>query len=394
MKKTVLIIGDSIFPDSMGGSHRHMYDLSRKLVDKKYKVIVITPNKNNKLPEYELIGGVEYYRYYRNASSKVKGCFDFIYGPLKKYKQLVDRGIKIDDIHGHWPLTNYLIFKKESKNFNIKKIYTFHGPTFEEYSYELKFSNSLIKKIILSFIKFVEKQVLKNSDTIITASQYMKDKVYSIYGIDKNVNIIPVATDVEKFKPHFNNKELAKISLGLDSNKLLIMSIRRLKKRMGIDNLIKAFKIISDNYSDLELIIGGKGDYKNELIKLVKELKLTNNIKFVGFIPDDKLSDFYEAADIFVVPSIDLEGFGLVTTEAMAVGTLVVGTPIGGNKEVIGDFNKNFLTNGIEPNDIAKKLIEIIEQYKNKSYEENIYRKFVLDNYSWEVIINKIINIY
>lgn len=388
MKKTILMIGDSIYPDNMGGSHRHIYDLSKKLTEIGYRVLVITPNKNNQLSEFEKIDGIEYYRYFRNGNTKIKGFIDFIVQPLKKYNEIKKSGIKIDIIHGHWTLTNYLIFRKVK---DAKKIYTLHGPTFEEYEYELKFRFIFIKKVVLLAIKSMEKRVLNNSNYIITASEYMKDKVLNYYGFEEKIKVIPVGTDTEKFKPRFVNKKKAKEDLGIDMEKIIIMSIRRLKRRMGLDNLIKAIKIVSERFNNVELLIGGKGDYKEELENLVEELQISNKVRFIGFVKEDKLSEYYESADLFVIPSIDLEGFGLVTTEAMAVGTLVIGTPIGGNKEVIGKFDKNLLANSISEKDIAKKIIEVLER---NNISSNTCRAYVVKNYGWNKVLPEIIRLY
>lgn len=388
--KSILIIGDTIYPDGMGGSHRHMYELCKALRDKSFNVCVITSNKENKKLEYEEIEGIKYFRYERR-NNKVLGFLDFIIGPYKIYKKLLRLNYKFDVIHGHWPLTNYLIFNKEKSN-DIKKVYTFHGPVAEEYRYELNMNNRIIKNIIIKVVKSIEKSVLEKSNNILVASNYMKNKIYDNHSIDSNVDIIAVPTNTDKFKPKFYSKNNAKKHI-LKDNKIVLLTIRRLQKRMGVDNLIRAFKDVSDKFDNVVLMIGGKGPYKEELEKLVKELNLECKVEFLGFIPEEEISIYYEAADLFIMPSIDLEGFGLSTTEAMAVGTSVVATPIGGNKEILELYNKNFLTKSIHYKDIAKKIIEIIDDKEYFEYEEKC-RNFIVDNYSWNNNIDKFIEKY
>lgn len=383
-----LINGDSIYPDSMGGSHRHMYELSRELLKQGEKVIVITPQINEE-PLFEIINDVIYYRY-KKRKNKILGFIDFMWGPYKKYKK-VKKMHNINLIHGHWSLTNFLIFLFERKN-DIRKIYTFHGPAFEEYEYELQI-NKIIKKVFLSIIKYTENTVLYKADQIIVASRYMKNKVEEIYSLNENINIIPVPTDTIKFSPKYKSKSLAKKELELSDN-LTILSIRRLQKRMGLENLLIAFKEVLKKENNVKLAIGGKGPYKEELINLANELGIGENVIFLGFIPEEILPLYYEASDIFVIPSIDLEGFGLVTTEAMSLGTEVIATPIGGNVEILKRFDPFYLTEGIEPKFIAEKIINIIDIKKgNFSYSDNC-RSFVIENFSWEKNIKKILSSY
>lgn len=385
----ILLVSDTIYPDSMGGSHRHVYELAKNLIKKGYRVWIITSNKNGLQKSSEIIDGIEIHRYFRNSDSKLKGFVDFIIGPYKTYKSLKKLGEKFDVIHGHWPLCSLLIFFKEKKS---KKIYTFHGPVFEEYSYELKDIKKFTKKLFLFLVKAIESKTLANADKVITASNYMKNKIEKYYRPNLfKVNIIPVGTDTEKFKPKYYNKKIAREEIKLKRDKIYLLTIRRLQKRMGVDNLIRAIKIVCKDFPEVVLLVGGKGQYKEELEVLVNNLGLKENVKFLGFIPEEKLSLYYEAANLFIMPSIDLEGFGLSTTEALSNGTKVVVTPVGGNVEILSDFAPSFISDSVNYNDIAKKLKDILNDNKSILKYDEKARKYVEDKYSWKVLIKKIL---
>jgi glycosyltransferase involved in cell wall biosynthesis len=150
-------------------------------------------------------------------------------------------------------------------------------------------------------------------------------------------------------------------------------------------------KVLSKT-SNIHLVIGGEGILKEKLISLSKKLGLEHLIKFVGFIPDNKLPDYYRAADCFILPTKALEGFGLVTLESLASSTPVLGTPIGGTKEILEQFDPSFLFKDTTPNSMAELIMEKYDiihhhpgQWKKISKK---CRDFVEANYSWDKNVN------
>jgi glycosyltransferase involved in cell wall biosynthesis len=105
---------------------------------------------------------------------------------------------------------------------------------------------------------------------------------------------------------------------------------------MGIDLLLRA----AARVPGLQVVVGGDGPLRGELEALAASLKVP--AKFVGYVPDDDLPALYRAADLFVLPTRALEGFGLVAIEAMACGTPALGTPVGAIPEVLGPLGLVF----------------------------------------------------
>ncbi len=99
---------------------------------------------------------------------------------------------------------------------------------------------------------------------------------------------------------------------------MILFTVRDLEPRMGLKNLICAFKEVIKVVPDGYLVLGGQGPLKNNLVSLSQELGVEDYIKFVGFIPEEDLPDYYRMADVFILPTIELEGFGLITLEALA----------------------------------------------------------------------------
>jgi glycosyltransferase involved in cell wall biosynthesis len=135
------------------------------------------------------------------------------------------------------------------------------------------------------------------------------------------------------------------------------------------------------------LVIGGEGSERAKLQDLINKYDLSNDIRMAGFIPNDVLAKYYSAADYFILPTRNLEGFGLVTLESMACGTPVCGTPIGGTKEILGNFHYDWLFKNASAEAIAEGIQKNVKFYppNSKKYEKlrKECRKYTETNYSW-----------
>jgi len=163
---------------------------------------------------------------------------------------------------------------------------------------------------------------------------------------------------------------------------------------MGLENLICAMKEIVPAAKGIVLVIGGEGELKPKLSQLISDLKLGGAVILKGFIPEAELPSYYQAADYFILPTRCLEGFGLVTVEAMACGTPVIGTPVGGTKEILMKFDPTFLFEDTKAASMTKLILEKIRYYIEypDDYQElsRRCRAFVEKNYSWEANVNSV----
>ena len=148
--------------------------------------------------------------------------------------------------------------------------------------------------------------------------------------------IIPGGVDLQRFYPAADKEEMRR-HLNIPEEKTVLFTVRDLEPRMGLENLMYAVKQMIEVVPDIYLILGGEGPLKENLISLSQELGVESYIRFVGFIPEEDLPDYYRMADVFVLPTIELEGFGLITLEALASGLPVLGTPVGGTVEILAN---------------------------------------------------------
>jgi glycosyltransferase involved in cell wall biosynthesis len=184
------------------------------------------------------------------------------------------------------------------------------------------------------------------------------------------------------------DKIMIRQRLNVPAEKVIMFTVRNLVRRMGLENLILALKAVVETAPDIYLVLAGEGPLKDDLISLVKQLALENFVEFTGFIPEDLIPDYYRMADLFVLPTLELEGFGLVTLESMASGVPVLGTPVGGTLEILSKFDHEFIFKDMRAESIADLIIknywrikedpDVWNEISNKCCE------FVKRNYSWE----------
>jgi glycosyltransferase involved in cell wall biosynthesis len=125
---------------------------------------------------------------------------------------------------------------------------------------------------------------------------------------------------------------------------------------MGLENLLRAMAIVAKTRADVVLFIGGKGELAETLRQLSSELAL-DNVHLLGYIDDESLSGYYQASDLFVLPSEAMEGYGLSTLEAIACGVPVLGTATGGTPEILQDVLPGFIAKGVEPEALAEDIL-------------------------------------
>jgi glycosyltransferase involved in cell wall biosynthesis len=176
--------------------------------------------------------------------------------------------------------------------------------------------------------------------------------------------------------------------LSLPEDKFILLTVRNLVSRMGLENFIHSLRQASVILPGIHAVIGGEGPLKERLMSLTRDLGVANIVTFAGFIPDGELPDYYRAADLFILPTLELEGFGLVTLEAMATGLPVLGTPIGGTLEILERLDERYLFDDTSPEAITRRITEIGRQYLENpdvAREASLRcRTFVEENYSWK----------
>ena len=163
---------------------------------------------------------------------------------------------------------------------------------------------------------------------------------------------------------------------------------------MGLDNLLSCMRILKKYQKDVHLILVGEGIEKQNLENLIEEYGLLDEVTMAGFISSDLLPQYYGASDFFILPTRCLEGFGLVTPESLACGTPVLGTPVGGTREILSGFAPDFLFQDTSPEAMAHGIQKAISRFfaNIQQYEQLRHRcrEYAAKCFSWQRHINQL----
>lgn len=392
----IIFITDVSIQDEISGAERVLFEQTTRLAARGHHVHILTRRLKNHSADEAVIQGVHEWRYPVNQNSAAS----FFESTLRNGKRLFENlhdTYCFDCINFHQPFSAFAALRSDACK-KIRKVYTCHSLSFEEYVSRNARPRSLARRMIYllnrTLRKWLEKQVLNKSDLIVVLSQYTRDKISNIHNIPiEKIAVIPGGIDLVRFHPAAD-KTAVRDRLELPREKMILLTVRDLEPRMGIENLIRAMPDIAKSIPDIHLIIGGRGPLKDHLVTLSNRLHLDRHIQFVGFIPEDDLPAYYQSSDIFVLPTIELEGFGLVTLEALASGIPVLGTPVGGTQEILSRFDRKFLFKDSSAESISRSIIERCREYRdqqNKWQSDSLRcRHFAEEYYSWKVNINAI----
>jgi glycosyltransferase involved in cell wall biosynthesis len=193
------------------------------------------------------------------------------------------------------------------------------------------------------------------------------------------VKVVSGGVETTSFAPR-DGRGAARARLGLDQNGRLLVTVRRAEPRMGIEQLLRAMLIARAD--DLRLAVVGGGLLTDELVQLTSQLGLDGRVQIVGRVSEDELRDWYRAADLFVLPTVAYEGFGMVTLEALASGTPVVGTMAGATPELLEPLEPRLVAEGSDPESLALAIGDVLTFSDDELRRRS--REYAVMRFDWE----------
>lgn len=262
---------------------------------------------------------------------------DELYGYLPIFVQefqkfQLESGFQYPLVHTNYWLSSWVGMELK-KSQSLQQVHTYHSLAAVKYK-----SVSTIPMIAKTRLQ-VEKTLLETADRVVATSPQEKEHMRSLVSSKGNIDIIPCGTEIERFGSIA--RSTARRQLGIAPETQVVLYVGRFDPRKGIETLVRAVSLSAVPKADLKLIIGGgwregesDGKERDRIGSIVEELGLSDITSFPGALSRDILPAYYAAADVCVVPS-HYEPFGLVAIEAMASGTPVVASDVGGLKYTV-----------------------------------------------------------
>jgi glycosyltransferase involved in cell wall biosynthesis len=381
MVQTRLCIVTHTFLPHVGGIERVVYEQSKRLLKRNFEPMVITNRIDT--PKSYVVDGINVECYESLNTGFRLGIPYSIPTPtsLETFLKAV-KSSEMVHAHGHPYLTS-LLAAKLAKRYSKPFVLTQHN-TFIKY-------DSIFDSVERLNDLTVGKETLKEADKIITVSNATKDYVLSLGAKPEKIKVLHNGVDLVHFRPLAGKREEIRRKLGIPQNSIVVLTVRRLVYKNGIDTLIEGANIAVKKNPKITFLVVGKGPDLNSVQMRIRQLGIESNFRLTGFVKDEDLPFYYNAADFFVLPSKSGEGLPLVALEAMACGLPVIATDVGGIKEILmEDYGKLVPPN--QPELLATAVLEFSNvDWSSRRLE---LRLVMEEKFSWDKNVETLVGIY
>ncbi|BAY28267.1 group 1 glycosyl transferase [Nostoc carneum NIES-2107] len=319
----------------------------------------------------------------------------FVYLPefIEKFRQFQqENGITYNLVHTNYWLSSWVGMQLK-KIQGSKQVHTYHSLGAVKYNTIDNIPAIASKRLA------VEKEVLETAETIVATSPQEKQHMRSLVSTKGNIDIIPCGTDIRRFGSI--DREAAREKLGIASDAKVVLYVGRFDPRKGIETVVRAVGASKLRGSEnLQLIIGGgstpgnsDGIERDRIEGIINELGMNDMTTLPGRLCQTVLPTYYAAADVCVVPS-HYEPFGLVAIEAMASGTPVIASDVGGLQFTVVSEKTGILA---PPRDVRAFTDAIDRILMNPEWREQLgkaARERVINKFSWDGVASQLSELY
>lgn len=382
----------------MGGMEIHGKILCEGLIKRGHEVTVIS-SRHPDGKEYEEVNGIKIYYL-------VETCFSTYWEKwgkksLRKFDQL--NKAKSFDIVLSQSFNGYY-FAKNRKKYQIPLVSFLHGagPYMTIVKIKLALSRQSISVVeaLKTFINFLAHYsilhlpTLLGSDLIICASDYVNESVRRWYPVRKNrIYTILNGIDTFGFSPNDLERNRLRKRLGIKEKEFLLMTSGTISKEKGHHLAVETLNRLLKKNVNIKLMIVGDGEYLVSLSRLIDKFGLKDRVILTGFVPNESISNYYNAADIYLIPTLRVEGLPFALIEAMSIGLPIIASKMGGIPNIMEDGKEGFLINPGDINDMVSKILILL---KDRSLREKLGargRNKVLNELNSENMVNRILNV-
>jgi glycosyltransferase involved in cell wall biosynthesis len=311
-----------------------------------------------------------------SASLRIAFHSEFLLKSLIEARRILRRK-RIDIVHHMLPAVFNYTFSPLALVNGLKQPFVF-GPISKRY-----YSIPLSERALFPLTSKLHKRTIRKCAKIIAITDQTKSLYIKTFD-EGNISVIPFGVDTEMFKP---------ASFGEQRDVCEVLYAGSLYALKGVGDLIRAIADVEKHGLKANLTIVGEGQQKEELVALARALGIQEHVKFEGFVPYSEMPQYYKRCDIFCFPTMG-EPFGKAVVEAMACGKPVIATNIGGPAEIIQDRVDGILVPPSNPEEIAKQIMELVQDEHERRRLGERARKSAVDRFSWSKIAEKYHELY
>lgn len=380
----IVILSLGYHPDLTGGAYRYVTEMAERLALRGHHLEVVVPNPGNRLDPRERRNGVSL-----NRVPDGEGPFFNNWRTENRAARRVLSGLL--GVSGTLVVLAHAYLAPAVRRFSDPLVFLFTGPWAEEYRLACSgrqragWRRWLDRAVRMQMVR-VERRALRSVRRVLTISRYYQQMLPVWHGPDiAPISVISAGVDQRRFAPPADRAG-TRCRLGLRPDEFLFLSVRRLEPRMGLVTLVEGFSRVAGRHPNAKLWIAGTGSLKDSLARQIDSMGLNRQVELTGYISEEDLPAYYGAADCSVMPSVDLEGFGLATAESLACGTPVLGSRAGATPELIADLGRHLLfESGAEP--LADRLMTILSDPSSLPARETC-RRHAETRFSWDVPVS------
>jgi D-inositol-3-phosphate glycosyltransferase len=379
----------------------YVRDLSRELARRDHQVDVYTRSQHPGLPRISDGLGCGARMIHLPAGPERPYDKNRVYGHLPEFleglqMQMEGDGICYDVVHSHYWLSGVVAqeLRKRSGSPNLHMFHTLG-----------KMKDAVARRTEEREVPLriaIEEEIVHSADGLVAATPVERDQLIELYGADPaHIYVISPGVDTELFHPIV--PKIAKTHIGVCPDRSIILFVGRIEPLKGIDSLLLAMSQVVKERPELREavcvpIIGGDpdGDHENDEMKRLQtmreELGIGDIVLFLGSRDQDTLPYYYSAAEMVVMPS-DYESFGMVALEAMACGTPVVASDVGGLAHLVQHESTGYRVPARDPSALAKRIMQLlVDTDLRYRIGQNALRWS--QSYAWACIADRIEGVY
>ena len=319
------------------------------------------------------------------ADAPMSAFFDHLPSFLEEMDRFrQSQGLDYDLVHSHYWMSGW-VGAREAHRWGVPHAMTFHTLM------EIK-ARSRTGEGDSPHRSQVERELIATADLITASSPHEKSAMVRLYQAqEQKIKLLSCGVDLSLFKPL--DMEESRKRLGLNGEKVILF-VGRIEPIKGLDLLLRTVAEMEETHMKA-LIVGGSAEQEPEaqrIMDLAQSLGIEESLEFVGLVDQSELPVYYNAADVCVVPSY-YESFGLVALEALACGTPVVASRVGGLSGVVDHGRTGYLVSGRCPEPYADS-VEMI--FSNKALQKSMGRaaRERAEGMGWEQVAEETLRLY